>query len=140
MTDPAETQEGVSMTISDTQLMCERYQALVSRALEIINKAPYWKFAYEAEEWAHLTIEGDVATIAWPEAYIDYDSPIIERESCSFKASLLLITDKELAIWKKEQFEIYEKAQKERDAEVKVDKETAERALYARLKERYDVP
>ena len=128
------------MTISDTQLMCERYEALVSRALEIIVKAPYWKFAYEAEDWARLTIEGNDATITWPEVYVEYESPSIERESCSFKASLLFITDDELAIWKKEQLEVYEKAQEERDAEARADKETAERALYARLKERYDVP
>ncbi len=128
------------MTISDTQLMCERYEVLISRALEIVDRAPFWKCVYGAEEWARLTIEGNVATIAWPEVYLEYDNPVIDRESCSFKASLLFITDEELTTWKKEQLKIYEEAQKARDTEARAYKETTERALYARLKERFDAP
>jgi hypothetical protein len=78
-----------------------RYDALVKRAIDITDKAPFWTFVYE-EQTAKLAIKGGTATLSWCKPESGYEcSCTLEIESVDFDANLLAMNAATLAEWKK---------------------------------------
>lgn len=114
----------------------ERYSQLVSRALEVVDQAPYWAYVDEPD-YARLTIDGETATLIWPHDEMEYDMSTITCEHKCFEARLLFISDEELRAWKEEQLRLYREQQEQRNREAVAQREAAERAMYENLKKRF---
>jgi hypothetical protein len=113
------------------------YDALVARAIAIVDKAPCWQFVGEPD-FARLKIDGETATLVWPEDETYYDSTTIKTRYVSFDAVLLTLSDRELSEWKAEQMRLYEQKEKERKAQEIAVREQNERAALAALKAKYE--
>ncbi len=88
--------------------------------------APSYSMTVAEPDYANLIVDGDTATLVWPEYTSDYyGGGYLERQSVSFPANLLLLSDDELAAWK---------AEKERADLAKWEDEN--RSYAARLRER----
>lgn len=126
-------------TIEAASGAIEAYDALLERALSIIDKAPYWTYVHEPF-WARLDIEGDEATLSLPRAGGGgYDDPCtIEREDVTFLTALLFLSEEELAAWKAEQMSLYEEAEQQRKANNRAAAEADERRVLATLKAKYE--
>lgn len=126
----------------DAKDICERYDAMVAKAIEVVHGGPpYWGFVYN-QEWPRLSVDGDTATLRWCIEGIEYGAPDLGSEECSFPVRLLLIPAPELAAWKAKEAAKYVReqgAKKARDThDAAVFKEDHERSEYARLKAKYE--
>lgn len=118
------------------QDICNEYHTLVSRAIEVVDKAPHWACIGE-EDLARLTIDGETAILTGVSASMEWDCATIDRETYSFPATLLFITDDELAEWKKKEDAAYKLREKAESVQRAADKEASERATLAVLKKKY---
>lgn len=116
----------------------EAYASLVARAFAVVGEAPFWKFV-EHPSYAHLTIDGDLATLAWPRHASDgHGWEGIEQETCEFPASLLSMSDAELAKWKASERAAYDEERRQIEAQRARDVEAHERAALDALKQKYE--
>ena len=127
-------------TQQEAEAAIDLYGALVARAVRVVAGAPFWKYVSESESgFACLSIEGETATLVWPEASGGLDEgSSIEPESCSFPVALLFISDDELAAWRAEQRTIYERVEQARLTVIASATEARERAVLAQLKAKYE--
>lgn len=114
------------------------YEALVDKAVLILNSSgPPWGYVSNTE-WARLTFDGDMAVVNHPQADTYYDSITIELETEKFLAELLFMSDADLAAWKKEALRLYEIEQTTRASDEKAKQEATERATLEALKLKYE--
>ncbi len=122
--------------------ICEEYQRLVARALEIVDGAPYWSHISSGDisefGFAQLTIDGDKAVLFWPCTESDWDSCMLSSDSREFPALLLEMHDAELVKWKKNQRAKYDLEQAKKQTEQAAQTQKEERWLYDRLKAKYE--
>lgn len=123
-------------TIDEAVAAIDLINRLTARALEIVDKAPYWKFVSEPE-LATLDIDGDDALLRLVSAESDWDVPKIVVEVVKFPAALLFIGHDELTAWKQEQAAIYERQQAEQQEANRQAREAQERATLAALQRKY---
>jgi len=109
------------------QILYEANQIL-DRAKIITVDAPFWMGA-EREEFAKIVIDGDKATLSWPEVESGYyNSCSIEIQSVTFPSELLLMSIDEIKVWKKDQrakYDAEQKAQQDRDMRERAERQTA---------------
>ena len=113
------------------------YDALVARAIDVVDKAPYWKYISEPK-FARLSVDGDEAVLIWPDTETDYDWTRITEQAVQFDARLLRLPDDELTAWKAEQMRLYEQGKKEREEAARAEREESERRTLAALKAKYE--
>jgi len=114
------------------------FQQLLNRALVIVVDAPHWSYVGEPR-YARLTIDGDEATLIWPEIESDgYGWSGIEPRSVTFESRLLFVGKAELAIWKQDKRAEYDAKQRLNAADAAAARERQERATLAALKAKYD--
>lgn len=125
MTDPTET--------------VAAYLALCSRAIAVVEGAPYWQ-SVDREDWVRVCVDNGTATLHHFE--IGYDSPVLDADTCEFPVSLLTMSDDDFASWKAEQRRIYDEQQKQETAAAKqaaaAAAEARDRAEYERLKGKFE--
>jgi hypothetical protein len=105
------------------------YDALVARAIAIVDKAPFWRYVGEPS-FARLTVDGDTATLMWPEA--------IQACHVSFASALLTLSGREFDEWKAEEMRLHQRKERERKAQEIAEREQSERAALAALKAKYE--
>jgi hypothetical protein len=120
------------MTIEDAIKTIDDYNALASRALSIINGAPFWIYCGEPK-FVKLSISNGLATLKWP----DTGDGIIEVSGCDFPIDLLFISDEELTAWKAEERRKHDELEDRKNEFRKFYKESEERAAYLALKAKY---
>jgi hypothetical protein len=113
------------------------YDALVARAIAIVDKAPFWRYVGEPS-FARLTVDGDTATLMWPEAETYYDSTTIQACHVSFASALLTLSGREFDEWKAEEMRLHQRKERERKAQEIAEREQSERAALAALKAKYE--
>ena len=125
------------MTKLRTESIVEAYDALIDRAIQIANGAPYNMFCSE-EDYARLQFEGVNAVLTWPEAQSGYyNSVSIEKQRVKFPAALLALSPEDFAKWKAaEQAKAQASAMERRAAEHRLN-EMRERAALVKLKAKY---
>ena len=116
----------------------EAYDALIRRAVAVVDGAPYWQDP--EEDHASLVIENDNATLTWPTMISAYGDGYLEAKRISFPVTLLLLSDYDLKVWKSDQMAIYNaeqtKKKQQRDSEIRI----AELAELIRLSSKYGAP
>lgn len=112
------------------------YGKLMNRAVAIVSGAPYWEGP--DGEYAHVTINGDVATLSWPEAESNYDSCSLEGYSFAFPAALLFMDDTRFDEWKAEQVAEAKRQSEARQRAYQEMKRQEELATLAALKAKYE--
>lgn len=115
------------------------YDALVARALEVLDGPPFWKAAYVSDgQFARLSIEGDKATIRWQDTRTSYGNDWeTYEESTSFPAAYLAMSADELAAFKAKAAEDYKRERAAREARADREAEAKERRLLAKLQQKY---
>lgn len=119
-----------------TKDLIAKYDKLIDRACDIASVG--FSMHCDNEEFAHLSIEGDTATLSWPEAHSGYyNSCSIETQSAKFPAALLDLSADDYVVWQKS-----EHAKREAKAAEEVRQRDAlmvmrEKAALAALKQKY---
>lgn len=112
------------------------YDALVLRAVAVAAENNQ---DAENPEFARLFVEGDTATLIWPEDENDgYGWSGLVKHQHHFPASLLLLTDAEFSAWVADKQQARKEAFWKRTAEEGARKRAAERALYEQLKAKFE--
>lgn len=126
------------MTPDEARVAIEEYGALVDRALDIVDQAPYWKHISEAE-FARLEIAGEQAILRYPELESGYydSGDTIESRDVSFPAYLLFLSEDVFKKWKAVERAAYDEKERKADAARIVERERKERAELAALKAKY---
>jgi hypothetical protein len=113
------------------------YRNLIARALRIAKGAPYWQHIRPWERpFLTFRLEGDDAVLAWPTT--EYDEALLEEASCRFPATLLTLSDADLAAWKEQQDAIYRRQRADEEAASAAARERQERQALATLKAKYE--
>lgn len=107
------------------------YDALVDRALAIINTPWRWQSCSEAD-YPSLSILDGIATLEWYDR--NYSGG---RESFDFPAHLLTTSDEELTDWKANENRLYEKRKRLERAQMFQNTQAQEFATYVKLKAKY---
>jgi|SRR6185503_2763731 len=115
---------------------------ILERAMLITGDAPFFMYVGE-REYAKLIIDGETATLFWPESESGYyNSCSIECQSVNFPSELLLMSVEEIATWKvkqREQYDAKEKAKAEAAARTReIQKKALELQTLAALKAKYE--
>jgi hypothetical protein len=127
------------MDVTKATELVGAYEALLDRAYNVVEGAPYWAGAkaYVDQDHMALHIAGDTATFSWAATDSADDSCTLERHKLEFPASLLFLGEEEFSAWKEDERRKY-------DAEMAALRETAirvredqERALLAQLQAKY---
>jgi hypothetical protein len=125
------------MTRDKAEAVITEYEALVEKALAILNEpGPPWGYVGETN-FARLTFDGDMAILSHPQADSYYDSITIEEDNESFPAALLFMSDKELAAWRVEARAAYEQEQKVAAQQRLEAQEAEQRKAYEALKRKF---
>lgn len=125
------------MTREEAERALKTRDELISRALQIVDKAPYFQYAYEPD-WARLTFEGEECVLRMCRAEVSYECPSLETDEIRFPAYLLFVSTPELHSWQAEEYRLYEQRERaKRDAAAKA-REANERATYELLKLKFD--
>jgi hypothetical protein len=83
-----------------TKDLVATYDKLIARACDIASVG--FRMYCDHEEFARLSIEGDTATLMWPEAQSGYyNSCSIETQAAKFPAALLDLSADDYAVWQK---------------------------------------
>lgn len=121
------------------QELIAQYDALLNRALAIIDKEPYWQYVSKPE-CARLSIDGDVAIITIAE--IDegrYDSgAFLIVEAIKFPVEMLTWGDERFREWQVQMERQYNEKQERRMKEMQRKAEENERAQLSALKAKYE--
>jgi hypothetical protein len=126
------------MERKEAEAIINAYDELVDKAVAILaGEGPPWGCIAEPQ-FAHLTLDGDIATITEPRVSTFYDSTCVEPEETTFPAELLFMSENELAEWKRLEKIKYEKDQAEKRAARLRENEAAERRALAALKAKYE--
>lgn len=130
-------------TLDEIRTIIAGNDELIDRAKVILRAAPNFTSVPD-EQYVRLSIEGDVATLTWPESHSGYyDSCSLEEQSQNFPAELLFMTLAESAVWSTEQRRIYDERQIAIRAEagrLQVEKTRRDEIrMLATLKAKYDV-
>lgn len=118
------------------------YDLLVQRALDALDGAPYFKYV-EQPTFARLDVDGDRATLRWPELEAGYydSGDTIREESVEFDAAVLTMSAEAFRQWKQDSKTVYDRQQKEKQEAARkaeeVWREKQERAAYEALKRKY---
>lgn len=128
--------------ILDIAIAISEVEQILERAFLITDGPPFFMIA--EQEYARISVDGDEATLIWPEyagGYYAGDGSI-ETQSIKFPAELLLMSIDQLKVWKaahRKQYDDNEKAKREFEARARAAQRTAEELrLLAALKEKYD--
>lgn len=121
----------------DAKQVIADYDALIERAKEILEPYVGYYAHVREERCARLTIEGDEATLSWPDIEYAYGDSSLEVESKSFPAHLLTMPPAEFAAWKEEQISKGKAAQLASDAARAEQRKRDELATLAALKQKY---
>jgi len=126
-------------TLEEAEDALDLINALQTRALEIVGKAPYWKFISEPEH-ATLDINDDEASLTWPESVGGWEGEHhIEWELATFPSSLLFLDADAFAAWKEHEHAEYKKREAAQQAQRKANAEAKERRVLAALQQKYNV-
>lgn len=112
---------------------------ILERACLISEGAPFWM---RADDFAQIVIDGETATLSWPEARSGYyESCDIECQSVTFPSELLLMSVEEIAVWKigqRKQYDTEQQVKQERETRERAERQTAlELQTLAALKKKY---
>jgi hypothetical protein len=141
-TEPDDEPVDVSKFDLDAALAAlDLVDALTARAIEIVDGSSDPRLAYVGEkELAKLDIDGDEATLSWPESH--YDESPIETKVQRFPAFLLFLDEAALADWKARQLELQEaewrKRAQDQATQNRAEAEARDRAEWARLKAKFE--
>ena len=120
----------VLMTIKD-------YDLLIKKAEVILGGTPYFSGLWKTD-YSRLVINGDEVSVISPDAS---DGTIYRDESLRFPAHLLVMSEQEIALWKKEHDRIYKEKEadmaKQKAKTAALVKEAQERAAFEYLKKKY---
>lgn len=116
-------------------------EQIIGRAFRITEGPPF-NMAAE-EEFAGIEIDGDKATLFWPEYEDGYyaGDGSMQRQSVSFPSRLLLMSLEEIATWKaaeQAKHDAKQKAVREVEERKRAEQQTAhEKAVYEMLKAKF---
>lgn len=113
------------------------YDALVSRALELVDGAPFHTYV-PVRRHAKLIIKGAAATLVWPEDRTEYDSSYIDERKKKFPATLLFMSADEFASYKLAALEEEARASKAWREKKAAEQEQEQRQLYTALKAKFE--
>lgn len=113
------------------------YDALIERALHVLDGAPFWKCGGSDARFVRLSIEGDTATIRWQDTESDYDGWRTYEDSTSFPVALLTMPGDELAAFKAKAAEDYKRERAADEQRAAREAEAKERRLLAKLQAKY---
>lgn len=128
-------------TLEDLQSAVDFSVGLIDRARFITEGAPFFMIA--EEEFAKIVIDGEMATLFWPEINGGYyaGDGCMERQNCSFPASLLLLSLSELKAWKLSEQARHDAKERENSERAKRERAVVDRQLelsmLAALKAKY---
>lgn len=102
---------GEAATVADLQdKLCDAHE-IKERAFLIVYGPPF-NMGVSEENYANLEIDGDKATLVWPEYTSDYyGGGYLEQQTVSFPSELLLMTVDEIKIWKDGEQKKYDQQQ-----------------------------
>ena len=134
--DIANTETALSLEEAEQHI--SEVANLTSRALQIVGGAPYFKYVSDAA-FAYLCLDGDEATLVWPEDESDgYGGSGIETHQIAFPSRLLFLSHEDFLAWKAEARREYDtRAKRDREAQTAA-REAQERATYEALKRKYE--
>jgi hypothetical protein len=124
-----------AMTRDAAKALVAAYDALVDRAIEILNM-PGPPFGYiSGGEYARLSFDGDEAIITTPEA----DSAgYIEKDTVKFPAAVLFMDEVTLHVWRSIALAEHEEQQRASRAARLAEQESTERRTYEALKRKFE--
>lgn len=116
------------------------YDELIAKAIIIATGVP--GFCSVEEKFARLSIDGDAATLTWPEiASGYYNDTHIEAQTKAFPAKLLLLTTEQLTEWLAFEKIRYNNERAEQHRVITITAElnrvAQEKITYAALKQKY---
>lgn len=89
-------------SVEKLQEIIDEADQILDRAVLITGDAPFYMQA--DDEYAKLEIDGNKATLSWPEHTSDYyGGGYLERQSVTFPSELLLMSTDEIGVWKAEE-------------------------------------
>ena len=109
------------------------YELLIKKAEVILGGAPYFSGIWDTD-YSRLVIKGEDVSVISPEAG---DGTIYRDESLRFPAHLLVMSEQEIALWKKEHNRIYKEKEADMAKTAALVKEAQERAAFEYLKKKY---
>ena len=129
-----------ALTLSEAEQHIAEVANLTSRALQIAQGAPHWKYIGSDEaSFAYVVIDGKEATLSWPEIERGYeDSTSLESYTLSFPARLLFLSHADFLAWKADEFSKYNEGQAEKRRREQAMREAQERATFEELKRKYE--
>lgn len=124
------------MTREEAEAALEATSALITRALAVASGAPNWKFVAN-EEFAQLSLDGDEATLIWPENETSYDLTTVGAQTFTFPVELLFIDEAAFVAWKADARAQYDRKHEDEKRKARQAVEAQERATFEALKRKY---